>query len=103
MKNKKIRNLILVSAILAGAICVYRPMVINYQKEYQQTLIEIDSTNTADSIRRAFVKDSTRVADSLTKIQIKKYWSSDEASSGGHYVKGYRRKNGTWVSGHYRK
>jgi len=103
MKNKKIRNLIIVSAITAGAIFVYGRMAINFQKEYRQTLIDIESSNTADSIRRQFVKDSTRVADSLTQIQIKKYWSSDEASSGGHYVKGYRRKNGTWVSGHWRK
>ena len=103
---KKTKKILIGATILtAMAIFIYRPMVKDMQSEYRQTLIEIDSTHKADSIRQAFVKDSTRVADSLTQIKIDKYWSSEKASSGGggQYVRGYRRKDGTFVSGHYRK
>lgn len=102
-KTKKI--LIGATILTAMAIFIYRPMFQDMQSEYRQTLIEIDSTHRADSIREAFVKDSTRVADSLKEIQIKNYWSSDRASSGGggNWVRGYTRKDGTFVSGHYRK
>jgi len=49
--------------------------------------------------------DSINKADSLERVNVDLAWekSKNDQKTGGHWVKGYRRKNGTWVSGHYRK
>lgn len=89
-------------AISVGVFLVFYtiiPTIKDIRQEYKRDQFVTDSLERADSIRKVFVKDSLRVADSITQVNIKKAKFIND----GHWVKGYRRKNGTYVAGHYRR